>query len=191
MTTTAVRYLADVSVFAHSRIAAVTAVIEPLMIQRGLATCGVLELQVLGSLRNPVDHPMLARHRRAALAWVSTEDSDLHRALDLQAALTDRAEHTTPWPKLVTAAVAERHQLVLLHHDPDFARIAKLTGQPTECVVPEPPEGPEEAFRRVMHGATDQLWALGAHHEGLAALHDVLDEARQRDESGREQHEHP
>jgi len=152
-------------------------VLEPLMLQSLLATCGILELQVLAAVRHPIDNYLLARHRRAALTWVPTEDADWHRALAIQATLAKHGEHPTAWPKLITAAVAERHQLALLHHDPDLALIAELTGQPAQRVVPDEPEA---AFRRVMQGATDQLWALGACHEGLAALHDVLDEARQR-----------
>jgi predicted nucleic acid-binding protein len=148
-----------------------------MMLQSRLVTCGILELQILDSIRHPIDNYLLARHRRAALTWVPTEDADWHRALAIQAEFAEHREHPTPWPKLITAAVAERHQLVLLHHDPDLALIAKLTGQPAQRVVPDEPEA---AFRRVMQGATDQLWALGAYHEGLAALHDVLDEARQR-----------
>jgi hypothetical protein len=36
------------------------------------------------------------------------------------------------------AAVAERHQVTLLHDEPAFDQIAKVTGQPTGRVVPTP-----------------------------------------------------
>jgi predicted nucleic acid-binding protein len=34
------------------------------------------------------------------------------------------------------AATAERFSLVVLHYDADYDRIAELTGQPAEWVVP-------------------------------------------------------
>jgi predicted nuclease of predicted toxin-antitoxin system len=39
-------------------------------------------------------------------------------------------------PDLLVAACAEANDLVVLHYDADFDRIAKVTGQPTQWVVP-------------------------------------------------------
>ena len=39
-------------------------------------------------------------------------------------------------PDLLIAAVAERAGLSVLYYDEDFDRIAAVTGQPTEWVVP-------------------------------------------------------
>jgi len=129
-----VRYLADVSTFGRYRVPEVAAILEPLMTGGQLATCSHLELQILGSIRNAVDYSNLARYRPAALVWVPTDDHDLHRALDIQAALAAHREHSVPWPKLLTAAIAERHELLLLHDDPGFEVIARVTGQPIQSV---------------------------------------------------------
>jgi hypothetical protein len=39
-------------------------------------------------------------------------------------------------PDLIVAATAERYSLIVLHYDADYDRIAGLTGQRTEWVVP-------------------------------------------------------
>ena len=41
-----------------------------------------------------------------------------------------------PTVALVVAAAAERAGLVLLHHDDAYDRIAAVTGQPVERIVP-------------------------------------------------------
>ena len=53
--------------------------------------------------------------------------------------------------------------------------------QPTCEAVDE--ESAESLFRRVMAGATDGIWNLGADEEALAALYDVVDEAIRRKEA--------
>lgn len=39
-------------------------------------------------------------------------------------------------PDLIVAATAERYSLIVLHYDAGYDRIAELTGQRTEWVVP-------------------------------------------------------
>ena len=39
-------------------------------------------------------------------------------------------------PDLIIAAAAEEAGIILLHYDADFDRIAAVTGQPMEWVVP-------------------------------------------------------
>lgn len=39
-------------------------------------------------------------------------------------------------PDLLIAATAERYALTVLHYHGDYERIAELTGQPTEWIVP-------------------------------------------------------
>ena len=75
---------------------------------------------------------------QAALAEAdrSPVQQDIRRALDTQAALAERGPHRVGWPHLVTAAVAERHGVTLLHYRADYDLIAEVTGQPVEWVVP-------------------------------------------------------
>lgn len=49
--------------------------------------------------------------------------------------LAERGRHRIALPDLLIAAVAERTELVVLHYDDDFDRIAAVTGQRTEWVV--------------------------------------------------------
>ena len=51
-------------------------------------------------------------------------------------------------------------------------------------VVDRQTEDREALFRRTMAGVTDQAWNLGVDTDVLAALHDVLDTARQHQEAG-------
>ncbi len=59
------------------------------------------------------------------------------RALQVQAMLAERSQHrAVSLPDLLVAACAERAGLIVLHYDTDFERIAKLTGQPAQWIVP-------------------------------------------------------
>ncbi|WP_150240326.1 PIN domain nuclease [Nocardiopsis quinghaiensis] len=81
-----------------------------------------------GDLRNAAGRPPLSvmpvEHLTPAM-----ED----RAVEVQAVLADRGRHRAPGvPALLTAAVAERAGLTVLHLDKDFELIAEVTGQPVE-----------------------------------------------------------
>jgi predicted nucleic acid-binding protein len=39
-------------------------------------------------------------------------------------------------PDLIVAATAERYSLTVLHYDGDYDRIAEITGQPAEWIIP-------------------------------------------------------
>ena len=59
------------------------------------------------------------------------------RALAVQALLAARSQHrAVPLPDLLVAACAESAELTVLHYDADFERIAALTGQPVQWVLP-------------------------------------------------------
>jgi predicted nucleic acid-binding protein len=68
---------------------------------------------------------------------VATEDRSARRALQVQGELARRGQHrAVRLPDLLVAAIAELGGLVVLHYDRDFDRVAALTGQPCEWVVP-------------------------------------------------------
>lgn len=58
------------------------------------------------------------------------------RAVEVQGLLALRGQHRVPIPDLIIAAAAEHAGMVLLHYDSDFDRIAAVTGQAMEWVVP-------------------------------------------------------
>lgn len=130
-------YLVDKSALARWAHPQVRSVLAPLIEHGTVATCGVVELEVLFSARDKADYRAVASDRRAAYEWLATEDVDLRRALDVQQALAERGKlRSVSLSDLMIAAVAERHQVCVLHYDADYDLVADVTGQPTRWVVP-------------------------------------------------------
>lgn len=131
------RYLIDKSALARRSRPSVEQRLEPLMEGGLLATCGLVELEILFSARGGEEHRRVATDRRTIYELVPIEQPTFDRALAVQEALAYRGTHrAVPVTDLVIAAAAERAGLCVLHYDQDFERIAAVTGQPTEWVVP-------------------------------------------------------
>ena len=130
------RYLADKSALARLHLANVTSVLAPLIEAGLVATCAVLEFEVLWSTRSPSEYENVRDDRAAGYEWLTTEDTDWQRALDVQGILwaTGRMR-SVPLPDLLIAAVAERNLVTIVHYDADYDTIASITGQPTQWVV--------------------------------------------------------
>jgi predicted nucleic acid-binding protein len=130
-------YLADTS--ALSRIDTrpeVGAVLDPLLIEGEIATCGVIDLEVLYSAESPRAYTDFAAGLRK-LPRVPMSEEVLDRALEVQGRLAKRSQHRgVTLPDLIIAACAERAGLTVMHYDADFDRIASVTGQPVQWVVP-------------------------------------------------------
>jgi hypothetical protein len=61
----------------------------------------------------------------------------MDRAMEVNRLLGSKSQHRNfSLPDLVIAATAEVHGATVLHYDADFERIAAITGQPVERVVP-------------------------------------------------------
>jgi predicted nucleic acid-binding protein len=130
-------YLADTSAISRFPRTEVAEALGPLVTDGRVATCGVIDLELLYSARNSTDYARIATSRRASFEWLPTEDVDIRRALAIQGELAKRGQHRIAWPDLVIAAVAERHRITLLHYDADYDLIAGITGQSVEWVVPK------------------------------------------------------
>jgi predicted nucleic acid-binding protein len=130
-------YLADKSALTRSDTRpAVREVIEPLLLAGRIATCGIIDLELLYSAPSPATYHELADALRA-MPRVPVTDTAVHRALEVQSQLADRSQHrSVPLPDLLIAACAEAAGLTVLHYDADYERIATLTGQPVQWVVP-------------------------------------------------------
>jgi predicted nucleic acid-binding protein len=130
-------YLADTSVLARRGTRPeVREVLAPLFLSGQIATCGVIDLELLYSASSPRHYATLATVLRA-LPRVHMTEAVLDRALDVQGRLAKRSQHRgVPLPDLIVAACAERADLTVLHYDADYERIAALTGQPVQWVVP-------------------------------------------------------
>jgi len=108
------------------------------LVRRGLvATCSIVDLEVLYSARSPAHYGATRADRALALELLPIEQPVLDRAVEVQAALAERGEHRgASLPDLVIAAVAERARVTLLHYDADYDLVASVTGQPVDWVVP-------------------------------------------------------
>lgn len=91
---------------------------------------------MLFSARNHEDHRRIRHRRQLAYARVPLDETIFERAIEVQGRLALRGHHRLPIPDLIVAAAAEAADLVVLHYDAHFERIAAVTGQPTEWVVP-------------------------------------------------------
>jgi predicted nucleic acid-binding protein len=130
-------FLADISAIARYRSAEVASRLDPLVIAGLVATCGVVDLELLSSARGEAEYTKIAATRRASFAWLTTNDTDIRRALEIQGQLAALGQFRVGWPELVTAAVAERHEVTLLHYRTEYDLIAELSGQRVEWVVPQ------------------------------------------------------
>lgn len=129
------QFLADTSVFARLAKPAVAAAFTPLAAQGLVAICSGVAFELGYACRSPADYLQLTE-RLYAFDSVPTTEADFRRGLDIQRALADRSRHRAiSLVDGLVAAVAEAHQLSLLHYDHDFELIAKLTGQPHRWVV--------------------------------------------------------
>lgn len=131
-------HLADVSALAQLHHSDVAAQLGPLLVGGGVATCGLVDLDLLAMVARTDEYLEVLEERRL-FPRVPVDDQVLDRAMAVGALL---AADGVPSPTaLIVAAAAERAGLVLLHHDPDLARIAAVTDQPVEHVGPSFPAG--------------------------------------------------
>ena len=132
------RYLVDKSAIARWHHPGVRKVLAPLIEHGLVATCGITELEVLFSACGKAGYRQVAEDRQHAYEWLPTEDTDLRRALTIQAELAGRGQlRAVSLPDLIIAAVAERHRVCVLHYDGDYEQVATITGQATRWVVPQ------------------------------------------------------
>src|SRR4029077_6981778 len=110
-------------------------VLEPLLVAGEIATCGIVDLELLYSARDRATYRSLVEALRGMPRAPLDEDA-VNRALSVQAILAERSQHgAVPLTDLSVAACAESAGLTVLHYDADFDRIAELTEQPTQWIV--------------------------------------------------------
>ena len=101
-----------------------------------IATCAIVDLEVLRSARDGAEHEEIWFERQLLPRAPITEAST-NRAIEMQGELCARGRpRGVPITDLLIAAAAEQAGLTVLHYDRDFDLIAEITGQPTEWVVP-------------------------------------------------------
>ena len=130
------RFLGDKSALARFRVPEVSRRLRPLLEEGLIATCAMVDLEVLYSSRNLSDYEEVLDERRSLDAAPITPDV-MERAIKLQHELARRSQHRVPIPDLVISAAAQAAGLVVLHYDADFERIATAGGADHEWVVPK------------------------------------------------------
>ena len=130
-------FLADKSVLARRQTRSqVREALDPLLLEGEVATCGIVDLEMLYSASSRSNYRAAAKSLRG-MPRAPLDEGCLQRALEVQGMLAERSQHrAVPLPDLLVAACAERAGLTVLHYDADFERIAKLTGQRAQWVVP-------------------------------------------------------
>jgi predicted nucleic acid-binding protein len=131
------RYLVDKSALSRMPLAPVRDRLAPIIEAGEAATCAVIDLEVLYSARTHEDHAGIRSRRKLAYAQVPLGQATFERAIEVQGELARRGRHRIPIPDLIIAAAAEEAGLAVLHYDADFDRIAGVTGQRMEWVVPQ------------------------------------------------------
>ncbi len=107
-----------------------------MLLEGALATCGIVDLEMLYSASSRSNYRAAAKSLRG-MPRAPLDEECVERALEVQAMLAERSQHrAVPLPDLLVAACAERAGLTVLHYDADYDRIAKLTGQRAQWVVP-------------------------------------------------------
>jgi len=110
--------------------------LEPLLVAGEIATCGIVDLELLYSATSRATYRALSEALRG-MPRAPIDDACVRRALEIQAMLAERSQHrAVPLPDLLVAACAEQAGLTVLHYDADFERIAELSGQPAQWIVP-------------------------------------------------------
>ena len=129
-------YLADKSALARFPLAAVERRLRPLMEEGLIATCAIVDLEVLYSSRNLRDYEEILGERRSLdVAPITPAVTGL--AIELQHELARHGQHRVPIPDLLISAAAATAGLVVLHYDSNFVRLAAAGGARHEWVVPQ------------------------------------------------------
>ena len=130
------RYLADKSALARFPIPAVAQRLRPLLEEGSIASCAIVDLEMLYSARNLTDYEGVLEERRSLDAAPITPEV-MTRAIELQHALARHGQHRFSIPDLLISAAAHVAGLVVLHYDSDFVRLADAGGAAHEWVVPQ------------------------------------------------------
>ena len=129
-------HLADTSALARLHNDDVAARISPMFLGGRIATCALVDLEVLRAARSAAEHEEIWAERMLLPRALITE-AVMTRAMEVQGELCARGHHrSVAITEVVIAAAADEAGLVVLHYDHDFDLIAEVTGQPMEWVVP-------------------------------------------------------
>lgn len=130
----ALTHLVDTSVITRLRHDDVRSVVEPFAAAGSLARSGITDLEIGYSARSAKEWDR-AFDALGAFELIETSADHVRRARQVQRLLAAKHQRGRKVPDLLVAAAAEANDLVVLHYDADFDRIAAVTGQRVEWVV--------------------------------------------------------
>jgi predicted nucleic acid-binding protein len=131
------RFLIDTSAAARMRLAAVADRLEPLITGGLVATCAVLDAEVLYSARSAAEYEQVWTDRRDAYEYLPTDDGHWQRAFDAQRALARTGRHRAVGiADLLTAVLAAEHRMTVVHYDADFEIAAEVLSFEHRWVLP-------------------------------------------------------
>jgi len=113
----------------------VRAVVEPMAAAGTLGRAGITDLEIGYSARSASEWDQ-AIDALGAFELIETSADHARRARQVQRLLASKHQRGRKVPDLLIAAAAEVNDLAVLHYDSDFDRIAAVTGQRVEWVVP-------------------------------------------------------
>ena len=128
-------HLIDTSALTRLRHKSVRETIEPMAAAGSLVRAGISDLEIGYSARSAREWDR-ALDALAAFELIETSADHVRRARQVQRLLAAKHQRGRKVPDLLIAAAAEANDLTVLHYDADFDRIAAVTGQPVEWVVP-------------------------------------------------------
>lgn len=131
----ALTHLMDTSVLKRLGSAPVREVIDAMADAGALARSDFTDLEVGFSARNAKEWDAFMESLNH-FDLVETTAPTVVRARAVQRLLAAKSQRGRKIVDLVIAAAAEQRGLIVLHYDADFDAIAKVTGQPTQWVVP-------------------------------------------------------
>lgn len=128
-------YLVDTSALNRLRTPSVAARLVPLIAEQDVYTCALVDLEVLYSAKSLRDYEELSLEL-TGLIDEPIRPGTMTRAREVQHELARTGHHRVTIADLVIAAVAELEGHTVLHYDGDYERIARITRQRCEWVVP-------------------------------------------------------
>ena len=131
----ALTHLLDTSVLTRLGQRPIRAAVEPKAACGELARAGISDLEVGYSARSAAEWDRLIEALEV-FELVETTSDHLRRARQVQRLLAAKHQRGRKVPDLLIAAAAEARNLSVLHYDADFDRIAAVTGQACEWIVP-------------------------------------------------------
>ena len=131
----ALTHLVDTSVLTRLARTEVRKAIQSRVERRELARAGISDLEIGYSARSASEWDRLAGALEL-FDLIETTSDHIRRARQVQRLLAAKHQRGRKLPDLLIAAAAEAEGLIVLHYDADFDRIASVTGQSAEWLLP-------------------------------------------------------